>query len=131
MRTDHSRLRRPGIAAAIAALATAGIIGGVSTAGATTTKTIYSVFNGNVNPCFSLQSKATCEPGEKPTVTIQTGDTVVWDMSSGGVHNASPKSSTPADPVWDGRSKVTFPASDQYTFGQPGTYEFEGSAHAP
>src|SRR5690349_10539269 len=132
MRIDQRRLSRAGIAAAAVAVVAAGVIMGAGVAGATTTKTIYSVFNGNVNPCMTLQSKATCEPGEKPTVTIQTGDTVVWDMSSGGTHNAGPKSSTPADPVWDARPKYTeFPARDQYTFGKPGTYEFVCYAHAP
>jgi plastocyanin len=131
MRTDQRGLRRAGLAVATAALVAAGVIGSVSVAGARETKTIYSVFNNNVNPCFSTESKATCNGAEKPTITIQTGDTVVWEMSSGGVHNAAPKSSTPADPVWDGRSKVTFPQSDTYTFGKPGTYEFVCSAHAP
>jgi plastocyanin len=131
MRTDQRRLPRAGITAATAALIVTGVVGGTSIAGAKETKTIYSVFNGNVTPCFSLESKETCAPDEKPTLTIQTGDKVVWDMTSGGVHNAAPKSSNPADPVWDSRSKVTFPTTDEYTFGKPGTYEFVCSAHAP
>ena len=66
MRTDQSRLRRPGIAAAIAVLAVAGIVGGVSVAGATENTTIYSVENGGVSPCFSTVKKTTCAADEQP-----------------------------------------------------------------
>ena len=46
MRTDLSWLRRPGIAAAVAVLAAAGVVGGVSVAGAQENVTIYAVENG-------------------------------------------------------------------------------------
>ena len=81
MRTDQSRLRRPGIAAAVAVLAAAGVVGGVSVAGARRTSTIYAVENG-LEPCFSASAQDACATGEQPSVTIQTGDTVMWELSS-------------------------------------------------
>src|SRR5689334_22304402 len=65
MRTDHSRLRRPGIAAATAALVAVGIVGGVSVAGARENITLYSVEAGSTG-CYSLDKNTPCVPGTKP-----------------------------------------------------------------
>lgn len=130
MRIDQSRLRRPGIAAATAALLVAGVVGSVGVAGARENTTIYSVENGGVNPCFSTAKKTTCTSGERPVVTIQTGDKVTWDMST-GTHNAASKSANPADTVWMARQSAFDPTKPQdYTFGKEGTYEFVCQAHA-
>ena len=62
MRTDQSRLRRPGIAAAIAALPIAGVVGGVGVAGATENKTIYAVENGARPVLLDRRTSTTCVP---------------------------------------------------------------------
>ena len=64
--------------------------------------TIYSVENGQ-SPCFSLPSDGTCSTTAPPVVTIQTGDTVVWNFAgaNGNWHNAARKSSTPPNEAWD------------------------------
>lgn len=132
MRTEHSRLRRPGVAAATAAIAVAGVVAGVGVAGAGAREniTIYSVENGGANPCFSTVAKATCDPGEKPVVTIQTGDKVTWNFGT-GVHNAASKSSTPANEAWNKRTSPLVAAGppQEWTFGAEGQYVFLCQAH--
>src|SRR5438128_2704641 len=112
MRIDQSRLRRPGIAAATAALLIAGVVGSVGVAGARENTTIYSVENGGTNPCFSTAKKTACTSGERPVVTIQTGDKVTWDMST-GTHNAASKSANPADAAWMARQSAFDPTKPQ------------------
>jgi plastocyanin len=129
MRTDHSRLRRPGIAAATATLAVAGVVAGVSVAGARENVTIYSVENG-ATPCFSEQPTGPC--GEKPVVTIQTGDKVTWSFASanGSYHNAAAKSSVPANAAWDNhKPNLQQGGSQEFTFGTAGEYVFLCQAH--
>lgn len=127
MRIDHSRLRRPGVATAIAAIAVAGVVAGVGVAGAREDVTIYAVEGGG--PCFSATSKATCDPGEKPVVEIQTGDKVTWNFGT-GVHNAASRSSAPANAAWNGRDPdLQTGGSDEWTFGVEGEYKFFCEAH--
>ena len=128
MRTDQSRLRRPGIAAAIAVLAAAGIVGGVSVAGARENTTIYSVENGGFGQCFSTVKKTTCAANEKPVVTIQTGETVTFDMTSSATHNAASKAGT-GNAAWRTRTTGYPMTTDTYTFGEAGEYVFYCIAH--
>src|SRR5690349_5145400 len=123
MRTDHSRLRRPGIAVATGALVVVGIVGGANAAGAGE-KTIYAVENG-LRPCFSETAKQTCEPDESPTVRIRTGDKVTWNFGN-GVHNAASDGPETANQAWkDRKSPLVVPAVPQsYEFGEAGTYKF-------
>jgi plastocyanin len=127
MRTDHSRLRRPGVAAATAALAVAGVVAGVSVAGARENVTIYAVENG-ATPCFSEKATGPC--GAAPVVTIQTGDKVTWNFGT-GVHNAHSKSSNPANAAWNARTSPLVAAGppQEWTFGEAGEYVFVCQAH--
>jgi plastocyanin/methionine-rich copper-binding protein CopC len=124
MRTDQSRLRRPGVAAAVGAIAVAGVVGGVSVAGAREVRTIYSVENDG----------QTCAPSDRPlTLAVQTGDTVKWDMTSAPTHNAASNgtanASAAAAAAWQGRV-TPFPQSgDEFTFGEAGEYKFRCLAH--
>jgi plastocyanin len=128
MRTDQRRLRRPGVVAATAAVAVAGVVGGVGVAGARESKTIYSVESGL---CFS-ESRTECPSGPF-VITLSTGDSVTWDMTS-GVHNASSTSATASEAAtkaWMERESP-FPTARHdvpYTFGEPGEYRFQCIAH--
>ena len=133
MRIDHSRLRRPGIAAATVALIVAGVIGGVGVAGAQQkTITIYAVENG-ARPCFSETVKQTCVNDEQPTVRITTGDKIIWNFGT-GIHNAASNGSTPENTAWKNRTSALVPApapNQEWEFGQQGTYKFVCQAHTP
>jgi plastocyanin len=134
MRTDLSRLRRPGITAAAAALLVAGVVGSVGVAGARESKTIFSVENGG--PCFSLERKATCNPGELGNVTIQTGETVTWDFASGVAtqmsHNAVPVDKNTPDADWNGRDPMSWQVggTSSHRFGKPGVYTYYCFLHS-
>ncbi len=98
MRTDQSRLRRPGIAAAVAVLAAAGVVGGVSVAGATAERARSTRSRTALEPCFSASADGTVrEGGREPEVTHPARATPSCGMLSSGVHNASSKGSTPAE----------------------------------
>ena len=96
------RKRRRGILAATSTLVVAAGIAAVSVAGAAQDVTVYSAETGG--PCFTTtQNKPACDAGEKPTVTIQTGDTVSFDLSatpSGQFHNAAAANEVAGDPTW-------------------------------
>lgn len=132
MRTDISRVRRPGLLAATAALIAAGITAGVGVAGARENVTLYSVENG-LSPCFAKNSTGPC--GDAPVVTVQTGDKVTWNFSgavaTNQYHNAASKSSAPANAAWDARpaDDIRVGGTQEWTFGTAGTYEFKCSLH--
>jgi len=134
MRTEHSRLRRPGVLAATAVLAAAGIVAGVGVAGARENVTVYSVENG-LSPCFSKDAAGPC--GDAPVVTIRTGEKVTWNFSgavaTNQYHNAAAKSSTPANAAWNARlpqNDIQVGGTQEFTFGAAGTYEFKCGLHA-
>ena len=96
------RKRRRGILAVTSTLVVAAGIAAVSVAGAAQDVTVYTAESGG--PCFTTtQNKPACDAGEKPNVTIQTGDTVTWNFDGDGVvsvHNAEAplaNASTPPD----------------------------------
>jgi plastocyanin len=66
-----------------------------------------------------------------PDVAISTGDTVTWNFSAAGVHNAASSNDVPADPNWkdfrtsDAPSRGTY----NYTFTQPGSYTYLCEVH--
>lgn len=107
-------------------LLTAAVVFTAGVAGADESTTIYISENGGF--CFVLA------PGhppcaEKPTVTIQTGDTVTWDFAGGtGIgHNVADGDR----PFGQERYKSDFLTSGTYahTFGAAGTYRFVCQAH--
>ena len=108
MRTDQSRLRRPGIAAAAAALLVAGVVGGVGVAGATrTTRSFPSRTAASRASPTRARRRAT--PASAGNVTIQTGETVTWDCRSGARPQRRRRShDTPPTPTWDGPRRSTF-----------------------
>jgi plastocyanin len=134
MRTDLSWLRRPGIAAAIAMLAAAGIVGGVSTAGARENTTLFSV-EGAV-PCFSETKKTACATGESPSIAMETGETITWDFSSavsiGMLHNAQRKAgAATADANWNKFTPmVQVGGTQSFRFTRAGVYEFVCGVHS-
>src|SRR5688572_30590819 len=78
--TRTTSRRRRALAPALTLLVTAAVVAGAGVAGAKQSTTIYISENGG--QCFTLQSgNPPC--GAKPTVTIQTGDTVTWDFAGG------------------------------------------------
>ena len=134
MRTPRGRARRPRVVAVTATLAVIGIAAGVSVAGARETFTFYSLENGT-SPCFSRDASTPCASGQKPEVTVQTGDTVVWDFS-GAVptqqyHNAASDGSTPANAAWNARPRLNIQVggTQQWSFGEAGRYEFVCAVH--
>jgi plastocyanin len=131
--------RRRGILAVTSTLAVAAGIAVASVAGAAQETKIY--VSDQDGYCFTkTQGKAKCDAGERVDLTIQTGDTVVWDFTgSTAVHNAYPGTplppsappSTPANIAWDGRKPNLVPTgTDTWTFGAPGVYRFYCQAHA-
>ena len=68
-------------------------------------------------------------------MTIQTGDTVVWDFSgavpSGQYHNAASKSSTPAERGLERahRNEIQVGGEMSWTFGKEGVYEYVCALH--
>jgi plastocyanin len=131
MRNGHSPLRR-GLLAGAAALAVGGVIVGVSVAGAAQDATFFIAETGG--PCFTATpNKPACDAGEKPSVTIQTGDSVTWDFTgtaSGSLHNAMATNDVAGDPEWKKYSSPYSPAKPSRTFNAPGVYEFKCSVHA-
>lgn len=132
--TDHSRLRRPGIAAATVAMVVAGIVGGVSAAGARENTTLFSV--EGAAPCFSETKKTTCATGESPQLVMQTGETLTWDFSSGALpvgqwHNAQRKAgSATSDDNWNTfQPMIQQGGTQSFTFTKPGVYEFLCGVH--
>jgi plastocyanin len=133
MSIGHSPLRR-GLLAATATLALGAVVAGVSVAGAATSFRVYSVENG-ATPCFSVVAgKTGCTAADRGDLTIQTGDTVVWDFSTanGNFHNAASKSSTPAEPAWNARNKdqVQQGGTMSWRFTTAGVYEYYCRVHA-
>jgi plastocyanin len=130
MRIGQSPLRRALLAGATT-LAVGGVIVGVSVAGAAQDATFYTAESG---PCFTLTpSKPACDPGESPSVTIQTGDTVTWDYAgtpATNLHNAAATNDVAADPDWKKYSGPYSPAKPSRTFDAPGVYTFKCTVHA-
>jgi plastocyanin len=128
MRIGQSPLRR-GLFAGAATLAVGGVIAGVSVAGAAQDATFY-IAEGK-GPCFtSTPNKSECDPGEKPSLTIQTGDTVTWDFAGTTTyHNAAGNNDVAADPGWKTFSSPYSPAKPQRQFNSPGVYEFKCTVH--
>jgi plastocyanin len=129
MNTDF-RKRRRGILAATSALVVAAGIAVVSVAGAAQEVTVYSAeANG---PCFTTtQAKPACDAGERPTVTIETGDTVTFDLSgtpSGQYHNAAAANDVTGDATWKSFSSP-YNAKQSRRFDVAGTYQFKCTVH--
>ena len=136
MRTDQSRLRRPGVAAATAALAVAGIVGGVGVAGAReNTHDLLRLERRTSTRASRRTNKTTCMPDEQPDVTHPDGrQGRSGTCRSGGMHNAARRSPrTPADtagtspPV--GRSTRRSPRSGRSA--RPARTTFVCHAHTP
>jgi len=66
-----------------------------------------------------------------PDVSISTGDTVTWNFAA-GTHNAQSSNEVPADPNWAGfATPAPSTGTYDYTFTQPGTYEYVCIIHSP
>ena len=129
MRTDQSRLRRPGVAAAVGALAVAGVVAGASVAGAKQDVTIYAIDREPNSGCFSTEDKATCAPDERPEIRLQTGDKLTWEFSTTYLHNAASKAGT-GNAAWAARkSNLQQTGTHEWTFGDAGRYEFVCQVH--
>jgi plastocyanin len=129
MNTGFSHRRR-GLIAATSALFVAAGIAVASVAGAAQDVTVYTAESGG--PCFTTTAnKPACDAGEKPTVTIQTGEKVTWDFTyapPGQFHNAAATNDVPGDPAWKtyaGAYNGTYSRS----FNAPGTFAFKCSVH--
>jgi plastocyanin len=127
------------IRAAAAVLAATAVVAVVGVAGAAEEQrapaSIYAVDDGL---CFATQAKPACDPGEAPTLTIQTGETVTWDFAGTvQVHNVASSNYAPNDPGWRKGPPPTYatplPSNGTFSrrFDAPGTYEFVCQAHAP
>ena len=124
-----SRSRRPRGALRVAAvvLATGAVVAGAGVAGADESTTIYVSDVGGT--CFTTApGNPPC--GAKPTVTIETGDTVTWDFTgSTQQHNVANGDVPFNDPRFWGS-----PFDDEGTYSRAyataGTYRFICQAHA-
>jgi plastocyanin len=118
------------IAAVVTVVAAAGV--GVAGADQRADTTVYGKDPGG--PCFSTAAPPTdCVPSETADVSIDTGETVTWtwnDDDGAQVHNAAADNSVAADPNWANfTSDIAPEGTAEYTFNQPGDYEFVCQAH--
>jgi plastocyanin len=106
--------------AAMAVLAVACVIGGVSVAAAAAPRTEFKV------------QAVTGTKWEPSTLSVKTGDTVTWDLNSGDgqPHNAKGVDGPPEDPNWPKfTGTIGTSGTETYTFTQPGTYNFVCQVH--
>ncbi len=114
-----SKRRGIGAQAAIAAIATAGVLTAVGVAGAESQDATIGVED---------QTTLSFVPTE---VTVSVGESVTWNWNgSTAVHNAASTNSVPADPSWESFA-TTFKTSGQDTrqFTAAGEFTFVCEAH--
>jgi plastocyanin len=131
------RKRRRSILAATSTLAVAAGIAAVSVAGAAEDKTIYASDSGG--NCFTTTPGAACGAGGPVDITIETGDKVTWDFTTGAnLHNVARAPTNPSDPPdpdgWDKFKPVIYhnpgEGVDSYVFGKPGVYKYVCELHS-
>jgi plastocyanin len=109
-------------------VATGATVAIAGVAGADESTTVYvSDVGGN---CFTrVPGNPAC--GAKPTVTIQTGDTVTWDYNASGTtpHNRKGTSGPQQDTTWFESEEFKSSGTDAHTFFLPGEYDFLCEAH--
>lgn len=117
-------VRRRGAQAALVSVAVCGVLVGVGAA------------NAAQQADQTVQSLVTNQ-WDKTEVAVNTGDTVTWEFPAGtGFHNVAgcPASGTCPDAPDEAWEAVNSPFDGQpveFTFSQPGTYEFFCKAHEP
>jgi plastocyanin len=126
---DRSRFGQGGLFAAGAAIAVAAAMA-VSGADGARAAADHAIYARDANgPCYSTSATATtCAVGEQGDVSIATGDSVTWHITSSG-HNAASSNDVAADPAWTGYASAFSPGDYTYTFSQPGSYQFICEAH--
>jgi len=115
--------RRRGVYAAVATLASCGVLAGVGAAGAAQQAADVTI---------GIAPGNRFDPNDPTVVPINTGDTIVWnfDASAGVSHNVMATSGPPEDAEWATFATV-FKSSGEVrrTFNQPGTFTFLCQAH--
>ena len=126
---DRSRFGQGGLFAAGAAVAVAAAMA-ISSADGARAAADHGIYSRDANgPCYSTSASATtCAVGEVGDVSIATGDSVTWHITSNG-HNAASSNDVAADPAWAGYTSAFSPGDYTYTFSQPGSYQFICEAH--
>jgi plastocyanin len=113
-------ISRRGVRVAAALLVVGGMVGTMGVAGASQRAAADETIATDAGTAFI-----------PPDVAISTGDTVTWNFSAAGVHNAASSNDVPADPNWkdfrtsDAPSRGTY----SYTFTQPGSYTYLCEVH--
>jgi plastocyanin len=119
MGTRSRQSTRRTLRAAAAAVVVGGTVAGVGVAGAAQQAADQTITADNTNAF------------QNADVSIETGDTVTWNFTA-GTHNAQSDNEVAADPNWTGfATPIPSTGTYDYTFTQPGTYEYVCIVHAP
>jgi plastocyanin len=119
MATRSRQSTRRTLRVSAAAVVVGGAVVGVGVAGAAQQAADQTITANNTNQF------------QNADVSIETGDTVTWSFTA-GTHNAQSDNEVAADPNWTGfATPIPSTGTHEYTFTQPGTYEYVCVVHAP